>query len=68
MPTSKQRPATVVTRIERRIILAVCIALVGWLVYLNSLANPFVFDDHRLIVANHSLRDLDNLGAVSGTT
>ena len=34
------------------------------LVYLNSLNNPFVYDDHRVVLENYSLRDLSNLRAL----
>jgi hypothetical protein len=39
-----------------------CIALVlaGTLTYLNSLANPFVFDDEATIVENEQIRDLSS--------
>src|SRR4051812_39163751 len=32
------------------------LALLGWAVYINSLTNPFVYDDYRLIVENGALR------------
>ena len=31
---------------QRRLMTAVSLALLAWLAYLNSLNNPFVFDDH----------------------
>ena len=31
------------------------LAVVGWAVYINSLTNPFVYDDFRLIVENRTL-------------
>src|SRR5215510_10223704 len=34
------------------------IALVGALVYVNALRNPFVYDDHRVILENKSLGNL----------
>ena len=34
------------------------IAAVGALVYVNALGNPFVYDDHRLIIENTSLKNL----------
>src|SRR5262245_22512624 len=34
------------------------IALLGAVVYLNALKNPFVYDDHRLIIENKSLSNL----------
>lgn len=40
------------------------IALLGAVVYLNALKNPFVYDDHRLILDNTSLQDLTNWRAI----
>jgi tetratricopeptide (TPR) repeat protein len=34
------------------------------LVYLNALDNPFVYDDHRVVLGNYSIRDLSNLRAL----
>jgi hypothetical protein len=34
------------------------------LVYLNALDNPFIYDDHRVILENYSIRDLSNLRAL----
>ena len=34
--------------------------LLAVLVYSNALRNPFVYDDHRMVVENPSLRDLGN--------
>ena len=34
------------------------------LVYLNALNNPFVYDDHRVVLENYSIRDLSNLRAL----
>lgn len=45
-------------------LLALGIALLGWVVYINSLTNPFVYDDYRLIVENTALAHPDRLGAV----
>src|SRR5438046_6854499 len=36
-------------------------ALLGGLVYLNALHNPFVYDDHQMVVDNVSLRHLSDL-------
>ncbi|HEX5107525.1 MAG TPA: tetratricopeptide repeat protein [Vicinamibacterales bacterium] len=49
---------------QRRLMTAVLLALFAWLAYLNSLHNPFVFDDHRLILENHSLAELNELPAI----
>src|SRR5690348_2457466 len=38
--------------------------LLACLVYLNALHNPFVYDDHRLILANTSIEHLSNLRAI----
>jgi hypothetical protein len=35
--------------------------------YANALSNPFVYDDHRIIVENQSLTDLSNVRAICGT-
>jgi len=40
------------------------IALLAGLVYANALHNPFVFDDHRMIVENTSIHSLTNLRSV----
>jgi Flp pilus assembly protein TadD len=40
------------------------VALLAGLVYANALHNPFVFDDHRMIVENTSIHSLTNLRAV----
>jgi tetratricopeptide (TPR) repeat protein len=34
------------------------------LVYLNALNNSFVYDDHRVILENYSIRDLSNIRAL----
>ncbi len=34
------------------------------LVYQNALNNPFVYDDHRVVLENYSIRDLSNLRAL----
>ena len=33
-------------------------------VYLNALHNPFVYDDHHLVVANASIQHVANLRAI----
>jgi tetratricopeptide (TPR) repeat protein len=40
------------------------IALLGAVVYLNGLKNPFVYDDHRLIIDNTSLQNLSDWRAI----
>jgi protein O-mannosyl-transferase len=40
------------------------IALLGAVVYLNALKNPFVYDDHRLIIDNTSLQNLSDWRAI----
>jgi protein O-mannosyl-transferase len=40
------------------------IAILGGLVYLNALRNPFVYDDHRLVIDNASLQQLSNWRAI----
>ena len=39
-------------------------ALLGGLVYLNALHNPFVYDDYHTVVANASITDLTNVRAI----
>ena len=38
-------------------VLAAAAALMAALVYLNALNNPFVYDDHRVILENYSIRE-----------
>ena len=38
--------------------------MLAGVVYLNALNNPFVYDDHRIIVENQSLADLSNVPAI----
>ena len=40
------------------------LAVVGWAVYINSLTNPFVYDDFRLIVENSTLAAPTNVQAI----
>jgi Flp pilus assembly protein TadD len=40
------------------------VVLIGCLVYLNALQNPFVYDDHRLILENTSLYRLFDVRAI----
>jgi tetratricopeptide (TPR) repeat protein len=47
-------------RAVRSLLAPVALAVLGGLVYLNSLGNPFVYDDHRLILENDSLSSLAN--------
>ncbi len=49
---------------RRQGMVAVLVALLGGVVYLNALRNPFVFDDHRLIIENRSLADLSDVPAI----
>ena len=44
--------------------LAAVAAAMAALVYLNALNNPFVYDDHRVVLENYSIRDLSNLRAL----
>lgn len=41
-------------------VLALAAAALAAAIYLPSLDNPFVYDDHRIIVENPSIRDLSN--------
>jgi protein O-mannosyl-transferase len=47
-----------------KLVTAPSIALLGALVYLNALKNPFVYDDHRLILDNTSLQNLSDWRAI----
>ena len=44
--------------------LAAVAAAMAALVYLNALDNPFVYDDHRVVLENYSIRDLSNVRAL----
>src|SRR5439155_17873048 len=39
-------------------------ALLGGLLYLNALHNPFVYDDYHIVVENPSIRHLGNLRGI----
>jgi protein O-mannosyl-transferase len=59
------RGADLPPKLKRRGIFACAIAIVlAGLVYANALSNPFVYDDHRIIVENQSLSDLSNVRAI----
>src|SRR5262245_3391297 len=59
------RGADLSPKLKRRGIFACAIAIVlAGLVYANALHNPFVYDDHRIIVENRSLADLSNVRAI----
>ena len=45
----------------RPIALCIMAAMLGGLVYLNALRNPFVYDDHRTVVDNGSIRTLTDV-------
>jgi protein O-mannosyl-transferase len=45
-------------------VLAAAAALMAALVYLNALNNPFIYDDHRVIFENYSIRSLSNIRAL----
>jgi tetratricopeptide (TPR) repeat protein len=53
---------------ERRglhtLLAALSLAVIGWAVYINSLTNPFVYDDYRLIIENAALEHPGNLWGV----
>ncbi len=54
------------TKLQRHAPLLLCLAavLLGLLVYLNALGNPFVFDDNYHLVDKPILRDLGNLPGI----
>jgi len=54
--TAKHLAAT-----RARLLLNAVLALVGSLVYLNSLGKPFMFDDMSAVVNNERIRDLSDL-------
>ena len=59
------RGADLPPKLKRRGTFACAIAIVlAGLVYANALDNPFVYDDHRIIVENKSLADLSNVRAI----
>ena len=39
-------------------------ALLAAILYLNALSNPFVYDDHRMVVENTGIQDLADLRAI----
>jgi hypothetical protein len=45
-------------------ILPLLAAVLGGLVYLNALNNPFVYDDYHTVVENRSIADLTDLSAI----
>ena len=52
------------TRMARVVLIALTVATLGAAVYVNSLTNPFVYDDFRLIVENRALAAPGDLQAV----
>jgi hypothetical protein len=52
------------TAVRVRVLLNGLLALVGSLVYLNSLGKPFMFDDISAVVNNERIRDLSDLPKV----
>jgi len=57
-------PANGENRSRHRALLALSLAVAGWAVYINSLTNPFVYDDYRLIVENGALAHPTDLWGV----
>ena len=57
-------PANGENRGRHRALLALSLAVAGWAVYINSLTNPFVYDDYRLIVENGALAHPTDLWGV----
>jgi hypothetical protein len=51
--------------VRNRAVVACCVAaLLGGVVYLNALRNPFVYDDHHTVVENASIADVTNVRAI----
>jgi protein O-mannosyl-transferase len=48
-------------RIRRPVLACAAASLLGGLVYLNALHNPFIYDDHHMVVDNSSLPHLFDL-------
>src|SRR5688572_8479190 len=58
-------PSDPASRARSRVVWpAGCAAVLGILVYLNALDNPFVYDDFPLIVENASILDASNIRSV----
>jgi len=63
--TTASDGAELPSKLKRRGIFACGIAIVlAGLVYANALHNPFIYDDHRIIVENRSLEDLSNVRGI----
>jgi hypothetical protein len=62
--TRESRGARSFTAGQRATMVSAALGLAVWLVYLNTLSNPFVFDDHRLILENRPLVDGAGLAAI----
>jgi hypothetical protein len=62
------RPDSASVPADRRglhtVLLALSLGLTGWAVYINSLTNPFVYDDYRLVVENAALAHPGDLWGV----
>src|SRR4030095_5138163 len=53
------------SRVDQRAAAACAVAaLLGGLVYVNALRNPFVYDDHHTVVENGSLARLSDFRAI----
>lgn len=49
-------------------LIPLCLALAGALVYLNTLSNPFVFDDTPWVIGNPRIQSLANVGEMLTAT
>ena len=62
-PTGPSPDRTSALRRRGKIGCLVAVALAG-LVYVNALDNPFIYDDHRLVVENRAIADIREVRAI----
>jgi tetratricopeptide (TPR) repeat protein len=64
LPSALARDAQSPRLTYRDLLACLSVVLLAALVYLNALHNPFVYDDHRLILDNRSIEHLTNLRSI----